>query len=384
MVTYYVKKNEAYKVTATVDCIIYNSTGGKIATCPAGTTLTFKANTDKISLSDYNAVIDRAVDDSNLNSGTVNEHVCDPNIHVTPEDKEKWNGTANSVTDELNNHVGDPIPHVSSSDRTQWNSVAQHTRDLTLHQRVVNVTELYPIGGDGEYPDRYSFNRAVLQMQSYMNTTGISISGGIKIAYKNTDGYFVEYIWSGNGELTDQSTWNGFTSTEHKKLDSLGAYCLVGETKNYAGSSVPEGWLLCDGSAVSRTEYADLFAVIGTLWGDGDGSSTFNLPNLIDRVAWGATTAGGYIEAGLPNIEGSFSITDGYTTPANLLIGNVSGAFSKETGDATSNFGTFDYSSNETNKLTKATLDASKSNEIYGKSSTVQPPAAKLIPIIKY
>lgn len=159
---------------------------------------------------------------------------------------------------------------------------------------------------------------------------------------------------------------------------------IVGEIKNYSGKSVPDGYLLCDGSAVSRTQYAALFSAIGIAWGDGDGSTTFNLPNLIDRVIWGAATAGGYIDAGLPNIEGSFSIVDGYTTPANLIIGDVSGAFSKETGNATSNFGTFDYSSNGPNKLTKATLDASKSNEIYGNSSTVQPPAAKLIPIIKY
>ena len=45
-------------------------------------------------------------------------------------------------------------------------------------------------------------------------------------------------------------------------------------------SSVPTGWLACDGSAVSRTTYADLFTAIGTTWGAGDGSSTFALPDL--------------------------------------------------------------------------------------------------------
>lgn len=47
----------------------------------------------------------------------------------------------------------------------------------------------------------------------------------------------------------------------------------------FAGSAAPSGYLWCDGSAVSRTVYARLFAAIGTLWGSGDGSSTFNLPN---------------------------------------------------------------------------------------------------------
>lgn len=53
----------------------------------------------------------------------------------------------------------------------------------------------------------------------------------------------------------------------------------TGAVMAFAGSSAPEGWLVCDGSAVSRTTYADLFAVIGTTYGSGDGSTTFNLPN---------------------------------------------------------------------------------------------------------
>ena len=48
----------------------------------------------------------------------------------------------------------------------------------------------------------------------------------------------------------------------------------------FAGSTSPDGWLLCDGSAVSRTTYIDLFAVISTIYGEGDGSATFNLPDM--------------------------------------------------------------------------------------------------------
>ena len=56
----------------------------------------------------------------------------------------------------------------------------------------------------------------------------------------------------------------------------------------YAGSTAPTDWLLCDGSAVSRTgETAALFAAIGTVYGVGDGSTTFNLPDLRGRVAVG-------------------------------------------------------------------------------------------------
>ena len=55
-----------------------------------------------------------------------------------------------------------------------------------------------------------------------------------------------------------------------------------------AATSLPTGYLLCDGSAISRTAYSDLFAAIGTTHGSGDGSTTFNLPNLVERFVLGA------------------------------------------------------------------------------------------------
>lgn len=61
----------------------------------------------------------------------------------------------------------------------------------------------------------------------------------------------------------------------------------------YAGATAPDGWLLCHGQAVSRTTYADLFIAIGTAYGTGDGSTTFNLPDLRGRVAAGRDDMGG-------------------------------------------------------------------------------------------
>ncbi len=61
----------------------------------------------------------------------------------------------------------------------------------------------------------------------------------------------------------------------------------VGAVVLWPGAALPAGWLECDGSAVSRTTYAALFAVVGTTYGSGNGSSTFNLPNLTGRFAVG-------------------------------------------------------------------------------------------------
>jgi len=71
---------------------------------------------------------------------------------------------------------------------------------------------------------------------------------------------------------------------------SFAPVIVTGMVTPYAGSSAPSGWLLCDGSAISRSTYADLFAVIGTTFGSGDGSTTFNVPDLRSSVALGAGT----------------------------------------------------------------------------------------------
>lgn len=75
-----------------------------------------------------------------------------------------------------------------------------------------------------------------------------------------------------------------------------------GALLDYAGADAPPGWLVCDGSAVSRTTYAALFAAIGTTWGAGDGSTTFHLPDFRRRVAVGA---GGAATAALGSTVGS-------------------------------------------------------------------------------
>lgn len=61
----------------------------------------------------------------------------------------------------------------------------------------------------------------------------------------------------------------------------------------FAGSNAPSGWLLCAGQAVSRTQYAGLFLTISTTYGAGDGSTTFNLPDLRGRTIAGVDNMGG-------------------------------------------------------------------------------------------
>lgn len=138
--------------------------------------------------------------------------------------------------------------------------------------------------------------------------------------------------------------------------------------------SVPDGWLLCNGAAVSRSTYAVLFAVIGTKHGSGDGSTTFNLPNLANRFVEGTTSiesVGTFKSAGLPNISGSF------TEHGNTTGMQCTGAFTGEEriGLKSNQGGAWDGG--------RVTMNSSSSSSVYGSSSSVQPPAIALLPCIK-
>jgi len=76
-----------------------------------------------------------------------------------------------------------------------------------------------------------------------------------------------------------------------KKI-SIANYLPVGTIVMYGAAAAPTGWLLCDGAAISRTTYAALFAVIGTTFGAGDGSTTFNVPDMRGIFPRGAGTSG--------------------------------------------------------------------------------------------
>jgi microcystin-dependent protein len=88
---------------------------------------------------------------------------------------------------------------------------------------------------------------------------------------------------------------------------SWGAGTPSGVVSAYGGTSAPTGWLLCYGQAVSRTTYAALFAVLGTTYGSGDGSTTFNVPDLRGRTVAGQDDMGGSSANRLTNQSGGLN-----------------------------------------------------------------------------
>ncbi len=66
----------------------------------------------------------------------------------------------------------------------------------------------------------------------------------------------------------------------------------IGAVIMYTSATTPKGWLSCDGSAIRRSSYSALFGIIGTTYGVGDGSTTFNLPDLASKFPYGSVTPG--------------------------------------------------------------------------------------------
>lgn len=87
--------------------------------------------------------------------------------------------------------------------------------------------------------------------------------------------------------LQDSNTNNTPASSPTYWQAGLPSAEQIGVVKAFAGSVAPSGYILCDGSAISRTTYAGLFSVIGTAYGTGDGSTTFNIPDLRQRIPVG-------------------------------------------------------------------------------------------------
>lgn len=193
-----------------------------------------------------------------------------------------------------------------------------------------------------------------------------------------------------NDTVTSTSTTQGATANAVKTAydkaveaeSAIANAFFVGELRPSFASRM-SGFLLCNGATVSRTTYADLFAVLGTAFGAGNGSTTFNLPDFRDKTFWGANgKLKKVIAAGLPNITGNLQgagIDENYDSHSMFNV--VTGAF--YIGNPGGDTETL-HKGGINAKAWYHKFDASRSNSIYNNSTTVQPPAIGVNIFIKY
>ena len=189
---------------------------------------------------------------------------------------------------------------------------AAATAGIASLQKLFQIINATPLEAGGIAPDREDVNALFKYLGDqifYRQNGGIP---SYNAAYDYIPGRVVLY----DNNLYKCIQANGASSTVVAPTDSTywaqiptGAQIPPGVVLTFGGPTIPESFLICNGAAISRTTYANLFDKIGTTYGSGDGSTTFNIPDLRDRYIIGANTnaLGAKVAEQLPNIIGGLS-----------------------------------------------------------------------------
>ena len=155
----------------------------------------------------------------------------------------------------------------------------------------------------------------------------------------------------------------------------------IGTVIYYLGTEIPDGYLLTNGASVSKTDFSDLYDVIGDKFGNVD-STHFNLPNTHHRFLEGTTTlseVGTYVEAGVPNIQSWLVAANGY-----YFAGNSRGAFSSAGYLSKQTANGYQENSSVEPGYGGFNMNAQAFNPLYGASETVQPAGLYAQMLIRY
>ena len=253
-------------------------------------------------------------------------------------------------------------------------------RELENSNRASNIEKLadssYELAAATSSLVEYTIDNIDTKLDSKVSNKGDTINGNVVIngTLDVTGGISatIQGTTENATKATQDSNGNVIVSTYATKAEVANISSNpVGTIIAFSGNITPSGYLLCTGATISRTTYSKLFEIIGTLYGEGDGSTTFAIPNLTDKFIQGSGTAGAVIVAGLPNITGEFG-------DILNVVANASGAFAKKTA------GTMPYGNINGGGYMRIDFRASRSNFTYGNSDTVQPPALTMRYYIKY
>ena len=185
--------------------------------------------------------------------------------------------------------------------------------DCGVTKENMNLTSAYNTG------DAVADRRYTLELRSHaLLDSSTTYGGNVSLGFNtNNSAANASIVFYGAGTGANIGTKSGFRFVDktQKDLVPIAANTMLqsitGPTSTTAASqttaplipvgslimwshnSTPGGWLICDGAAVNRTTYAGLFALIGDEWGEGNGTTTFNVPNFQDRLPLGANVNSG-------------------------------------------------------------------------------------------
>lgn len=253
------------------------------------------------------------------------------------------------------------------------------TGEASFEDGFPQITQV-PIGAGGIAPDRKDFNglfKLLGDWLFYIQNGGIPtynnsydyVKGRIVLHTDNKPYFCIQANGASDPKApSDSAYWSRIPSLSD--FDEIGFN--TGDIKIQTTSTIPSGWLLCNGAEVSRTTFSNLFTKIGTTYGTGDSSTTFNIPDLRDRYIIGANTnaLGTYIAEQLPNITGSSPLYYAYDNATSGALYTSQYIQTTWAGGSSSNF----Y---------RLALDLSRDNSIYTDNGKVYPASIALNFIIK-
>lgn len=284
--------------------------------------------------------------------------------------------------------------------RTDENALYQLKADGATWIKIMDCSGTVSKAPNAESTEVVAMGDTITPSSSITLSTGLSTSPVCNANFPTSFGNVINVSGDGKGQLllgwnqstegierlyyrsigessTSWTNWQTIAFTSDIK-DSV----PVGSVMMFAGNTTPSGYLLCDGSAVSRSTYSALYNVIGTTYGSGNGSTTFNLPLLTDsRFIEGANTPGTTYSAGLPDLHGTFG-----RTPAVYGLSEPTEVFARKsfTQGHNQGFAGGGYYNGMNIGTDVIDFGASRSSTIYGRATTVQPKALTLRPVIKY
>lgn len=223
----------------------------------------------------------------------------------------KWSKTpaSNSTASASVNWAEGQAPStVNDSGRGMMADSAAYRDDNSGSLTTAGTSTAYTIATNQVFDSLANLNGQALRIK-FNSTNGVSptlnVDGLGAGALQSVTGTAIR-----TGQIPANSVWDVVATSATPTFTVVGvgaqeANAIFGEVRIFAGTSAPSLWLFCFGQAVSRTTYAALFAAIGTTYGAGDGSTTFNLPDLRGRVIAGQDDMGGTSANRLTGITGS-------------------------------------------------------------------------------
>lgn len=276
----------------------------------------------------------------------------------------------------------------------QFGSAIETTKLNTKDVEVIQELESWDKGwvaaalSNNRYPslqERNGVDYAISYQQAYLVQEGIPewynkttyYKGSIVKQVVGDDIYFYRSIADDNTghALTDTDYWQNYSLFNQTAiLDELAALKArtyrIGEPIIRLDDTLYDGEIRLEGATVSRTTYAALFNMYGTKYGEGDGLTTFQLPDFRNRALWGSNVLQ-YLQSALPNITGSF-------TGDNTMIGtSIEGSsYAPDGAFYGQRLNRFDMTSTGSGSGGRVHFNASRSSSVYKNGQTiVQPPA---------